>query len=434
MDTDLVFQNKMTIANKAFNKWKATTIDHRCALFNFLSEFLLNNINDYALFITQEMGKPITQSKAEIKKCVSLIQFYTANAAQFLADEIVETDADESFISKDPLGVILGIMPWNYPFWQVFRFAIPTLLAGNSVLLKHAENVTGCALLIEELFKKAGFPKGTFQTLLVNHNQLSKAIENPIIKGISLTASEKAGRVVAAQAGKNLKKTLLELGGSNACIILKDADLNKHINTIVNARMQNFGQSCIAAKRFIVEAPIYNEFIDKYTKKIQTLVQGDPRDADTQISCMAREDLARDLVLQVEESIALGAIDILGHYRIGTFVQPTIITEVRPGMPVFDEEVFGPVAAVMKVQSVEEAIALSNSTNFGLGVSIFTENIIEAKKMVSAIEDGAFFVNGMVKSYPQMPFGGTKNSGYGRELSKEGMLEFVNLKTVVIRK
>jgi len=323
-------------------------------------------------------------------------------------------------------------MPWNYPFWQVLRFAIPTIAAGNTVLLKHASNVTGCALAIQNLFEESDFPKGCFQTLLVSHDQIETIIADNRLQAVSLTGSEKAGKHIAALAGKNLKKTVLELGGNNACIVLADADLDTYLDTMVNARMQNTGQSCIAAKRFIVEAPIYDEFLEKLIKKVSNIKIGDPLKDDTELSVLARKDLADTLKKQVDQSVKNGATIKIGNTIKDAFFEPTIITDVNPGMPVFDEETFGPVAAIIKVNNADEAYKMTANSKYGLGSMVFTKDTETAKHQINQIPDGAFFINELVKSDPRLPFGGTKASGYGRELSIEGIHEFVNKKTVYI--
>ncbi|MGR7811872.1 NAD-dependent succinate-semialdehyde dehydrogenase [Lacinutrix undariae] len=432
--TDNAVNTALDKAQEAFLEWKLLDIEDRTELLEEITALLEKNKQQYSELMSNEMGKPISQSIAEIEKCMTLCEFYDTNADDLLADEVIETEAYESFISYDPLGIILGIMPWNYPFWQVLRFAIPTLMAGNTVLLKHAANVSGCALIIEDLFKAAGFPEGCFQTLLVNHTQIETVIEDPRVKAVSLTGSEKAGRTIAAIAGKNLKKCVLELGGNNACIILKDANLETHIDTIVNARMQNTGQSCIAAKRFIVEAPIYDKFMELFTVKVEALKQGNPLDVDTQITVLARPDLADILEKQVNDSVEKGAKVITGNIKKGAYFQPTIITNSVPGMPIFDEETFGPVASITKVNDADEAYQMASNTLLGLGAMVFTEDIDDALDRISDIEDGAFFINSLVKSDVRLPFGGTKNSGYGRELSREGILEFTNKKTVYANK
>ncbi|WP_339630500.1 NAD-dependent succinate-semialdehyde dehydrogenase [Bizionia echini] len=425
-------ENYLSRAHQTFQNWRSTDIKERTDLFKQLAENLLKNKESYSTLMTQEMGKPISQSRAEIEKCALLTDFYVTNVVEFLADELIETDASESFISYDPLGCILGIMPWNYPFWQVLRFAIPTIAAGNTVLLKHASNVTGCALAIQNLFEESDFPKGCFQTLLVSHDQIETIIADNRLQAVSLTGSEKAGKHIAALAGKNLKKTVLELGGNNACIVLADADLDTYLDTMVNARMQNTGQSCIAAKRFIVEAPIYDEFLEKLIKKVSNIKIGDPLKDDTELSVLARKDLADTLKKQVDQSVKNGATIKIGNTIKDAFFEPTIITDVNPGMPVFDEETFGPVAAIIKVNNADEAYKMTANSKYGLGSMVFTKDTETAKHQINQIPDGAFFINELVKSDPRLPFGGTKASGYGRELSIEGIHEFVNKKTVYI--
>ncbi|NRD22769.1 NAD-dependent succinate-semialdehyde dehydrogenase [Winogradskyella litoriviva] len=434
LDSESDLREKLDLANTTFSNWRLTEISQRIQLLQNLANEIHKNKTELSELITTEMGKPISESRAEIEKCILLIDFYIVNADQFLQDDLIETEAHESFISYDPLGCILAIMPWNYPFWQVFRFAIPTVTAGNVAILKHATNVTGCALIIEELFINSGFPKGCFQTILTNHDGIEQLMEDNTIKAVSLTGSERAGQKIAEIAGKNLKPSLLELGGNNACIILKDANLDKYMDIIVKARMQNSGQSCIAAKRFIVVKEIYDDFIKKFISKVEDLKFGNPLDEDTTMSCLAREDLAETLAKQVNQSIDLGAKIVYGNQRDATYYQPTIITNISSEMAVFKEETFGPIAAIIKVKSEEEAYRTASNSKFGLGTMVFTSNYEAASKRISQIEDGAFFINEMVKSDPRLPFGGTKISGYGRELSKEGMLAFVNKKTVYINK
>ncbi|MCK0188377.1 NAD-dependent succinate-semialdehyde dehydrogenase [Arenibacter sp. F20364] len=421
-------------AQQVFPGWKNESVEHRSGLLKKLANALLKNKEFYAQLMSKEMGKPIAQGIAEIEKCAWVCDFYAKNAVRFLADDLIDTEADESFISYDPIGCVLAIMPWNFPFWQVIRFAAPTLTAGNTVILKHASNVPGCAAALQALFLSAGYPQGSFQYVLADHKQLESIIGNSIVQGVTLTGSEKAGRSIAAQAGKHLKKCVMELGGNNACIIWEDADLDKYLDTMVMARMQNTGQSCIAAKRFIVVEAIYEEFLAKFSKRIQTLKSGDPLDKHTDIGVMAREDLAKTLEQQVKDSLDKGAQVKLGNKRDGAYYEPTVLTGVVPGMPAFDEELFGPVAAVVIAKDRQEAIALATSSKFGLGSMLFTEDIKSAREIVGDIPDGAFFINEMVKSDPRLPFGGTKASGFGRELSIEGILEFVNKKTVYIRK
>jgi len=386
-------------AEATFLEWRNFKIKKRSKLLKTLKRLLLEQKEHFASLMAEEMGKPFIQGIGEIEKCAWLCDFYRKNAKDFLADDVIKTEAKESFISYDPLGIILGIMPWNFPFWQALRFAVPTLTAGNTIILKHASNVSGCAIEIEKLFIDAGYPKGCFNTIIANHNQVETLIADHRIKAISLTGSEVAGRKIAEISGRHLKKCVLELGGNNACIVLNDANIDDLIDTMVNARMQNTGQSCIAAKRFIVEAGIYDEELEQ----------------------------------QVNDSIKLGAIVTYGNKRKDSYYQPTIITNVSPNMPVFKEETFGPVAAIIKAQNKEEAYKLAQNSKFGLGTMIFTKDTNDALKRITDIEDGEFFINEMVKSDPRLPFGGTKASGYGRELSQEGILEFVNKKTVYLK-
>ncbi|MDO6598141.1 NAD-dependent succinate-semialdehyde dehydrogenase [Oceanihabitans sp. 2_MG-2023] len=434
LETEAAIFSKLKIAENTFKDWKEENLKHRTQLLHEVGNILEERIDELSKLITLEMGKPIKESRAEINKCIFLCDFYAKNADLFLADQIIETDAHESFISYDPLGVILAIMPWNFPFWQVLRFAIPTLTAGNTVVVKHASNVTGCAIAIQTIFEDAGYKKGCFQTLITNHNVIEKIIKDDIIKAVSLTGSEKAGRNIAKIAGQNLKKVVLELGGNNACIVLDDANLDKYIDTMVKARMLNTGQSCIAAKRFIVTNNIYEAFLEKFTAKVKALKYKDPLNEETEIATLAREDLAIDLQKQVDDAIKKGAKVIIGNKRNKAYFEPTILTNVSKNMAVFTEETFGPVAPIFKVKNVEEALTLATDTKFGLGTMLFTEDIDTAVKNISKIPDGAFFINELVKSDPRLPFGGTKASGYGRELSKEGIHEFVNIKTVYINK
>ncbi|WP_452231865.1 NAD-dependent succinate-semialdehyde dehydrogenase [Lacinutrix sp. MEBiC02595] len=426
--------SKINSAENIFKDWSTKDVSERALLLIRVGNILEERLEELSLLITQEMGKPIKESRAEINKCVFLCDFYATNAEEFLADQIIETEAHESFISYDPLGVILAVMPWNYPFWQVFRFAVPTLTAGNTAVLKHASNVSGCALAIQEIFEEAGYPKGCFQTLITDHKNIEAILKGDSIRAVSLTGSEKAGKTIAKIAGENLKKAVLELGGNNACIVLDDANLDKYIDTMVKARMQNTGQSCIAAKRFIVTENIYDTFLEQFTNKVKALKYGDPLNEDTEITTLAREDLAIDLQKQVEDAIKKGAQVITGNKRDKAYFEPTILTNVNKNMAVFKEETFGPVAPIFKVKDLEEALALATDSRFGLGTMLFTEDIETATKAISKIPDGAFFINEMVKSDPRLPFGGTKASGYGRELSNEGIHEFVNIKTVYIQK
>lgn len=419
-------------SREAFTTWSGEPISHRAGLIKKAGQVLRDNMEEYAQMITSEMGKPITESRAEITKCAWACDYYAENAATFLAKEEIQTDAKESFVRYDPIGSVLAIMPWNFPFWQVFRFAAPTLTAGNAGLLKHAPNVFGCAVKIEEVFTKAGFPPGVFQNLIVHHDQTEKIIAHDAVRAVTLTGSEMAGVAVAQIAGKYIKKSLLELGGNNAFIVLEDADIDQAVKTAVSARMLNCGQSCIAAKRFILVEPIYDEFVSKFTDAVSKLKTGDTKEETTQIGPLARKDLADQLNRQVKDSVAQGATVLLGGNQNNCYHEPTILGNVRPGMTAFDEETFGPLAAVIKAKDVDEAFSLSEKSKYGLGVSVFTRDTAKAVELADRVSDGAYFVNELVKSDPRLPFGGSKRSGYGRELAKEGIMEFVNKKAVYV--
>jgi succinate-semialdehyde dehydrogenase/glutarate-semialdehyde dehydrogenase len=425
-------QNLLEISQKSQLSWRKLSVQNRISFLPQLAKLLLENKEEYATCITTEMHKPISHAIAEVEKCALLCNYYFENAELFLATKSIKTEATESFVTFEPLGVILGVMPWNFPFWQVFRFAVPTIIAGNTVVVKHASNVPKSANLIQEIFEKAGFPKGCYQDLPISSSEVANIIANPIIKAVSLTGSEQAGIAVATEAGKHLKKCVLELGGSNAFIVLEDANLEKAVAIAVTARMQNAGQSCIAAKRFLVHEKIVEEFVIKFKIAIQNLKTGNPLDKETQIGSLARVDLAEELEIQVKKSIQMGAKLIVGGNRKDAFYEPTILTEVTIEMPVFKEETFGPVAAIITFNTLEEAIQLTNQSEFGLGVSVFTQDIDFIKTKISDFNEGAVFINEMVKSDPRLPFGGIKKSGYGRELAEEGIKEFVNVKTVVI--
>lgn len=413
--------------------WRKESVAARAELLVNAAKILREDKERFALMITREMGKPIIESRAEIDKCAWVCQYYAENAAIYLEDEFVQTDAQRSYIRKQPLGLILAIMPWNFPFWQVFRFAAPTLTAGNTALLKHAANVMGCAEMIEEIFTKAGYPDGVFQNLCISHEQVNDLLSIPVVKAVSLTGSERAGVAIATEAGKHLKKCLLELGGNNAFIVLKDADLDLTVQTAVKARMLNAGQSCIAAKRFIVVDAIHDEFVYAFTEALKELKYGNPEDESTDYGPMARADLAEALQNQMLASIAQGAKLVLGGKQEAAMHEISLLTEVKPGMPAFDEETFGPLVAIIRAKDEQEAIKLAQETKYGLGLSIFSRDVKAAEGLVDQFEDGAVFINALVKSDPRLPFGGTKLSGYGRELAKEGILEFVNLQTVYIK-
>lgn len=417
-----------------FHRWKETSFDKRKSLMGKAGALLRRNSLEYASAITSEMGKPIRESIAEVEKCAWVCDYYAEYAQQFLQTENVITDADISYISYEPLGTILGIMPWNFPFWQVFRFAVPTLMAGNTVLLKHASNVQICARNIEKVFSSAGFPESVFRNLVLGSLRMEKIIRHESIKAVSLTGSEEAGKKVSGIAADYLKKCVLELGGSNAFIVLDDADLRKAAETGIKARFQNAGQSCIAAKRFIISSRVSTEFLDKFVAGVRNLKAGDPADENTEIGPLASIQQAEKVEDQVIRSLAMGAKLIEGGKRKGAFYTPAVVTGVKPGMPLFDEEVFGPVAAVTIASDTEEAIELAGNTTFGLGVSLFTGDIEKGKNLVNNFHDGAVFINGLVKSDPRLPFGGTRRSGYGRELYYHGIREFVNVKSVWIKR
>ncbi|MPT36358.1 MAG: NAD-dependent succinate-semialdehyde dehydrogenase [Flavobacterium sp.] len=424
---------KINTAAVAFQIWKKTALTERIRHIENLKVKLLENKQEYAESISREMGKPITQSIAEVEKCGLLCDYYIHNAPVFLQGRTITTEATESYITYEPLGVLLGVMPWNFPFWQVFRFAIPSIVAGNTVVVKHASNVPETAQIIETLCRDSGLPEGIYQNLPISSKAVADVIANPHIKAVSLTGSENAGIAVATEAAKHLKKSVLELGGSNAFIVCEDADLEKAVSTAVNARMQNAGQSCIAGKRFLIQESIFDSFLEKYKAALGPLKMGDPMDPTTQIGPMARVDLAQEVENQVQQSVAMGATIAFGGTRNEAYFDPTIITNITKDMPVFNEEVFGPVAALVAFKNLDEAIAISNSSRFGLGVSVFTQNIDQIKTRIADFEEGAVFINEMVKSDPRLPFGGIKKSGYGRELSEEGIHEFVNIKTVLIQ-
>ncbi len=424
-------------SQKAFDSWKRIPIKERSLLIKNAGAVLRENIKDYSEIMTLEMGKPISQSKAEVEKCAWVCDYYYENAERFLQDELVQTDASKSFVSYQPLGVILAIMPWNFPFWQVIRFAAPTLMAGNTGLLKHASNVTGSALALEEVFVKAGFPDDVFRPLIISSMNTKRVIENPFVQAVSLTGSVPAGRAVASAAGNVLKKCVLELGGSDPYVILDDADLESAADACVTSRLINGGQSCIAAKRFIIVESVFDEFEKLYVEKMSRKKMGDPFNESNDVGPQASIPLRNELHDQVMRSVKTGAKLLLGGIipeGENAFYPPTILTNVKPGMPAFDEELFGPVAALVKAHDEKDAIQLANQTVFGLGAAVFTKDIkrgeLIAKEELIA---GNCFVNQFVRSDPRLPFGGVKESGYGRELSPFGIKEFVNIKSVYIK-
>ena len=434
--TDQELEFKLALADRTFATYKHTSFTDRAQWLKRAADLLEARKTEYAIIITLEMGKTLKSAIAEVEKCAHLCRFYAEQAPVYLADTPAQTDASRTLIRYQPLGIILAVMPWNFPFWQVFRFAVPALMAGNVGLLKHASNVPQCALAIAEVFHLAGVPDGAFQTLLIGADRVANLVADPRVKAATLTGSEPAGQSLAAIAGHHLKKVVLELGGSDPFIVLKSADLELAVSTAVTARVMNCGQTCIAAKRFIIEEAIADQFIEKFVEKFRALKVGDPMQSDTDVGPLATPQILAELDLQVKASVDAGAKVLVGGYRIkqeGNFYAPTILADIPLGAPPYQEEFFGPVASVFRVKNIDEAIALANSTSFGLGASVWTNDQQEIEQVIEQIEAGAVFVNGMVKSDPRIPFGGIKRSGYGRELGVEGIREFVNIKTIWIR-
>uniref|UniRef100_UPI003217FA22 NAD-dependent succinate-semialdehyde dehydrogenase n=1 Tax=uncultured Draconibacterium sp. TaxID=1573823 RepID=UPI003217FA22 len=423
--------------DKAWHQWRNTSFMFRSQLMHNLSTILRSRKEELAFLMAQEMGKVKSEGIAEIEKCAWVCDYYATNAESFLENESISTEATMSYVSYRPIGTILGVMPWNFPFWQVFRFAVPTIMGGNTAVLKHASNVPGCSVVIEELFREAGFQENVFRSLLIGSNLVESVIKHKAIKAVSLTGSTPAGKSVAAIAGGELKKCVLELGGSDPYLILKDADLGKAAKICAAARLLNAGQSCIGAKRFIVVEDVYPHFLEHFTEQMLEAHYGDPFDEESTMGPMAREDLRDELHQQVVSSVEKGAEVIIGGeipHRKGAYYPPTILENVKPGMPAYDEELFGPVASVIKVKDEEEAIKAANDTVFGLGAAIFTSNTKRGENIAEMqLEAGACFVNDFVKSDPRLPFGGIKTSGFGRELSVHGIKEFMNIKTVVVK-
>jgi succinate-semialdehyde dehydrogenase/glutarate-semialdehyde dehydrogenase len=422
-------------AHDAFLAWRERPIAERAVPMRALASLLRKRVDRYARLATLEMGKPIAEAKAEIEKCAFGTEHFAQNAARYLADEEIRANARRSLVAYQPLGVVLAVMPWNFPFWQVVRFAAPALMAGNAAVLKHASNVPQCALAIEEAFREAGFPQGLLRTVLVAGSAIEPIIADDRIRAVTLTGSSDTGSRIAELAGRALKKTVLELGGSDPYIVLADADLELAATTAVRARNQNNGQSCIAAKRFIVVDKVADDFERRFAKGVEDLVVGDPLDAKTQVGPLARRDLLDTLERQVEESVRAGARVLTGGERLrgkGYFFRPTVLTNVTSDMPAFREETFGPVAAVVRVTDAEEAVRVANDSAYGLGASIWTRDVALGERLARRIESGSVFVNGMVASDPRLPFGGIKRSGYGRELSAVGAREFTNIQTIWI--
>ncbi len=420
-------------ASNRFKTWRKTSFKERADLMQNAARELKKNKKEYARDISLEMGKPISQAVSEIEKCAWVCEYYAENAEEHLSSRHINTDAAKSYVSYEPLGVVLAVMPWNYPFWQVFRFATPALMAGNIGVLKHASNVMRSANNIQKVFERAGFPDHCFQNLVLGSSKIEDIIKDSRIKAVTLTGSKPAGAAVASTASSVIKKSVLELGGSNALVVFKDANIAESVRTCVQARFQNTGQSCIAGKRLLLNESIADEFLQEFIKEVRELKSGDPLDEDTFIGTLAREDLAEDLEKQIQDSVKAGAEIVLGGNRDRAYMEPTVLTGVTPEMSMFREETFGPAIGVTTFKKDEEAIDLVNRSDFGLGVSIFTEDMKFAQKIVPEFDDGAVFVNELVKSDPRLPFGGTKISGYGRELSEDGIREFVNKKTVYFK-
>ncbi len=420
-------------ASRSMPVWAGTGFTERAALMRGAASVLRSHQDHYARLITADMGKVVREARAEIEKCANACDFYAGHAEQFLADEVIDSDAGRSYVTYQPLGTVLAVMPWNFPFWQVFRFAAPALMAGNTAVLKHSSNVPQCAQAIEDIFREAGFPRGVFRALMITGTQAEALVSDPRIHAVSLTGSEATGRRLAAVAGANLKKTVLELGGSDAFVVLSDADLESATTAAVASRYVNGGQSCIAAKRFVLTEEIAEPFLKLFQGKAEALKQGDPGRDETDIGPMARADLRDELHGQVLDSIACGAVSLMGCAPVagpGFFYEVSILDRVRPGMRAYEEELFGPVAIVIRASSEEDALRIANDSRYGLGGSIWTRDTRRGEDLARRLQSGAAFVNGLVKSDPRLPFGGIKASGYGRELSILGIREFINAKTV----
>ena len=432
---DVDIEKALRNAEAAFEKYRGEPFPKRTQLMVSVATLLEREKNDLAKIITLEMGKLLRDSVAEIEKCARGCRYYAENAERFVEDEVAQTDARRSYLHYEPMGAILAIMPWNFPFWQVFRFAAPALMAGNVGILKHAANVPQCAIAIEQLFCRAGFDEGIFQTLLIETQQVEQLIVDPRIKAVTLTGSEKAGSIVGSQAAREMKKSVLELGGSDPFIVMPSADFDLAVKTAVTARTINTGQSCIAAKRFFIADKIYDKFLDQFVEQMRSLKVGDPMDETTQIGPLANEQILKGVHEQVQKTIAMGAKCLTGGNRIagsGFFYEPTVLVNVSKDSPAFREEVFGPVAAILRVRDAEEAVDLANDNRYGLGASAWTNDPIEQEVFANSLESGMVFINSMVASDPRLPFGGVKRSGFGRELGAAGIREFMNAKTIWI--
>jgi succinate-semialdehyde dehydrogenase/glutarate-semialdehyde dehydrogenase len=423
-------------AHDAWKAWRKTSFAERSKPMRKAAEILRERKGEFARLMAIEMGKPLKQGVAEAEKCAWACEHYADNAEGYLAPEISRTDASKSYVAFDPLGVVLAVMPWNFPFWQVFRFAAPALMAGNAGVLKHASNVPGCALAIEGIIGEAGFPNQLFRTLLIGSKAVKAVIEHPLVRAVTLTGSTPAGKAVAAQAGAVVKKTVLELGGSDPYIVLEDADLDHAVTTCVTSRLINSGQSCVNAKRFVVVQPMLAAFTERLVSAMQTKKMGDPLADDTDIGPQARLDLRDDLHRQVLESVEKGARLLLGGEvprGSGSYYPPTVLARVEKGMPAYDEELFGPVASIIDARDEADAVRIANDSTFGLGAAVFTRDVARGERVARELEAGCTFINTLVASDPRLPFGGIKEAGYGRELGSYGIKEFVNIKTVYIK-
>jgi succinate-semialdehyde dehydrogenase / glutarate-semialdehyde dehydrogenase len=423
-------------AHAAWKSWRRAPFSERARSMTNAAGIIRERKEEFAKLMALEMGKPFKQGVAEAEKCALGCQYYAEHAEVHLAPEIVETDAAKSYVAFEPLGVVLAVMPWNFPFWQVFRFAAPALMAGNVGVLKHASNVPGCAIAIEDVFVQAGFPKGVFRTLLIGSRQVKAVIEHSLVRAVTLTGSTPAGKAVAAQAGAALKKTVLELGGSDPYIVLEDADLDDAVNTCATSRLINSGQSCVNAKRFIIVEPLLEAFTEQLVAAMKMRRMGDPLSEGTDIGPQARADLRDELHKQVIDSVAKGARLLLGGEippGKGSFYPPTVLADVKPGMPAYEEELFGPVASIFAARDEADAVRIANDNPFGLGAAVFTRDVARGERIARQLEAGCTFINALVASDPRLPFGGIKASGYGRELGTYGIKEFVNLKTVYIK-
>ncbi len=437
MHTEKGVEKIINSVDKRWQQWRTTSFFHRTQLMQNLASLLKSNKEELAHLMAREMGKVLREGIAEIEKCAWVCDYYADNAENFLENEILASDFSKSYVSYQPMGTILAVMPWNFPFWQVFRFAAPTVMAGNTAVLKHASNVPGCAMAIEDLFREAGFPENVFRTLLIGSSQVESVIKHHAVKAVSLTGSTSAGKSVASIAGSVMKKCVLELGGSDPYLILNDADLAYAAKTCAAGRLVNAGQSCIGAKRFVVVDEVYSEFLEYFTHEMINASFGDPCEPEFTMGPLARTDLRDELHQQVFDSVKNGAEIVIGGEkpaRLGAFYPPTILEKVKPGMPAYDEELFGPVASVIRVKDEKEAIRVANDSVFGLGAAVFTRDLKKGEKIAETqLQAGCCFVNDFVKSDPRLPFGGIKESGFGRELSSHGIKEFMNVKTVVVK-